>query len=285
MANTVDLVTKFLPYVDELFTNESKRQLVTNNDFTWEGAKAVKVYKITTSEMQDYDRSGEQVRTNARESRYGQIRGLDATTEELRLKKDRSFTFAIDKLDTNETGQQLAAESALARQVRQVVIPEIDEYVYKAMCENAGIKETAITLTKENIYDKIIEANALLDDQYVPEFGRVLIMTPATYVLLKKNKDVTINQDIGQDLRVKGIVGTMDGLGIQKIPANRLPEKFGFMIAHPVATVAPVKLEEYKVHDDPPGISGSLVEGRIAYDAFVLDNKKKAIYYLENKTA
>lgn len=51
------------------------------------------------------------------------------------------------------------------------------------------------------------------------------------------------------------------------------------MIAHPVATVAPTKLEDYRIHQDPPGISGDLVEGRICYDAFVLDNKKAAIYY------
>ena len=68
-------------------------------------------------------------------------------------------------------------------------------------------------------------------------------------------------------------------MNVQKIPANRLPKNFGFMVAHPCATVAPVKLEDYKVHTDPPGISGSLVEGRIVYDAFVLDNKAKAIYY------
>ena len=51
------------------------------------------------------------------------------------------------------------------------------------------------------------------------------------------------------------------------------------MLAHPCATVAPTKLEDYKIHKDPPGISGSLVEGRICYDAFVLENKAKAIYY------
>ena len=56
---------------------------------------------------------------------------------------------------------------------------------------------------------------------------------------------------------------------------------FGFVLAHPSATVAPVKLDEYKIHQDPPGISGSLVEGRICYDAFVLENKKKALYYQE----
>lgn len=56
-----------------------------------------------------------------------------------------------------------------------------------------------------------------------------------------------------------------------------------FEYKHPVATVAPTKLEDYKIHQDPPGISGELVEGRIVYDAFVLDNKKMAIYYVENK--
>lgn len=71
----------------------------------------------------------------------------------------------------------------------------------------------------------------------------------------------------------------LDGLNVVKIASNRLPEKFGFMIAHPVATVAPVKLAEYKIHLDPPFLSGSLVEGRIYYDAFVLENKAKAIYY------
>ena len=55
------------------------------------------------------------------------------------------------------------------------------------------------------------------------------------------------------------------------------------MIVHPVATVAPTKLEDYTAHTNPPGISGSLVEGRICYDAFVLDNKAKAIYYQEVK--
>ena len=85
--------------------------------------------------------------------------------------------------------------------------------------------------------------------------------------------------DIGNDMRLKGVIGLLDGLTILKVPAARLPKQFGFMIAHPVATVAPTKLEEYRIHQDPPGISGSLVEGRICYDAFVLDNKKKAIYY------
>ena len=51
------------------------------------------------------------------------------------------------------------------------------------------------------------------------------------------------------------------------------------MIAHPSATVAPVKLEDYGTHNDTPLSSGTIVTGRIVYDAFVLDNKKVGIYY------
>lgn len=85
--------------------------------------------------------------------------------------------------------------------------------------------------------------------------------------------------DIGNDLRLRGVISNLDGALVVKVPANRLPEGFGFMLAHPCATVTPTKLESYKTHQDPPGISGELVEGRICYDAFVLENKDKAIYY------
>lgn len=273
----IDLTTKFLPYVDEQFATESKKSLLTNNDFDWTGAHTVKVYKVGTSQMNDYDRSG--TGTGAAGSRYGKVESLDATTEEFTLEKDRSFTFAIDKLDEDETGKQVQAASALARQQRQVVIPEVDSLVYGVMCANAGHRPAAKALTKENIYTEIIEANGILDDDEVPETGRILVVNPKVHLLMKQCRDITMETDIGNDMRLRGVVANLDGLAVMKIPANRLPKEFGFMIAHPCATVAPTKLEEYKIHENPPGISGHLVEGRIVYDAFVLDNKKNAIYY------
>lgn len=272
----IDLVTQFQPYTDEQFATESKRHLLTNQDFDWTGAHTVKIYKITTSQMNDYGRSGP---AEGNWSRYGAVNGLDATTEELPLKKDRSFTFAIDKLDQDETANQLAAASALARQNREVVIPEVDAYTYGVMCESAGTKPEAIALTSDNIYNEILKGSEVLDNAEVPETQRVLVVTPAAYALMKKCKDIVMETNVGNELRLQGVIGILDGMNVQKIPANRLPAGFGFMIAHPCATVAPVKLDEYKIHQDPPGISGSLVEGRIVYDAFVLENKAKALYY------
>lgn len=144
---------------------------------------------------------------------------------------------------------------------------------------------TDVTLTKDNIYGEIIKGNTVLDNNEVPETGRVLLVTPDTYLLMKQSPDIVMETDISAEMRLQGVIAIIDGLTVIKVPAIRVPAKFGFMIAHPVATVAPTKLEDYKVHQDPPGISGELVEGRICYDAFVLDNKKMAIYYEENKPA
>lgn len=272
----INLVTRFLPYVDELFSTESKKSMLTNQELSWTGAHTVKAYKVMTADMTDYGRSGP---ASGNWSRYGAVQGLDATTEEFTLKKDRSFTFVIDKLDKDETGNQLAAASALARQMREVVIPEVDTHTYSVMTAEAGIKPAAVTLTKDNIYLEIIKANNALDNAEVPETGRTIVVTPDVYLLMKQCKDIVMETDIGNDLRLKGVISNLDGAMVIKVPANRLPDGFGFMVAHPCATVAPTKLEDYKIHQDPPGISGELVEGRIVYDAFVLENKAKAIYY------
>ena len=272
----ISLATKFAPYTDEQFKAESKLSLITNKEFDWTGAHTVKVYKISTASMNDYGRTGP---AEGSWSRYGNIADLGASTEEFTLRKDRSFIFNVDKLDADETAQQVQAASALARQTREVIIPEIDSYVYGIMTAGAGTKATAKALSKTDIYADILDASKALDDAEIPETGRVLIVSPATYQLMKKSTDIVLDTEIGANMRVKGVIAKLDGAAVIKVPANRLPTKFGFMLCHPSATVAPVKLEDYNVHEDSIYSSGSVVTGRVCYDAFVLDNKKMGIYY------
>lgn len=271
----IDLVTRYTPYVDELFSSESKHSLFTNTNYQWDGAHAIKVYKISTADMNDYGRTGP---TSTNWSRYGAVDDLDATTETLTLRKDRSFTFVIDTLDEDETANALEPASALARQLREVVVPEVDTYIINEMATNAGNKPAAAALTATNIYGEIIKASNALDNAEAPETGRVLLVTPDTYMLLKQSPDVMMDTDVANNMRLHGVIAMVDGMAVIRVPAARVPENFGFMVAHSVATVATEKLAAYIVHSNPPGISGSLVEGRIVYDAFVLENKKKALY-------
>ena len=272
----IELVTKYQPYVDELFTTESKTALLTNQDFDFQGAKTVKIYKVGVAAMNNYGRNAD---LSGGLSRYGVPTDLEAATELFTLAKDRSFTFVVDRLDEDETAGALNAASALARQLRQVVIPEIDTHVLGKIMAGAGIKPDAVELTSANIYTEIIKGTNAMDNAEVPEDGRVLIITPDTYLLMKQCRDIILDTETGEDMRIRGVIANLDGMTVLRVPAARLPVGFGFAIVHPCATVGVEKLAEYQTHTNPPGISGDLVEGRVVYDAFVLGNKNKAIYY------
>jgi len=47
---------------------------------------------------------------------------------------------------------------------------------------------------------------------------------------------------------------------------------------HKSAAVSPVKIKDSIIHKDPPGLSGSLLEFRILFDAFVLGTRNMGIY-------
>lgn len=79
-------------------------------------------------------------------------------------------------------------------------------------------------------------------------------------------------------LSYKGLVGEIDGVPVIKVPSSYMPANCEFIITHPVAAISPSKLNDYKIHRDPPGINGNLVEGRVRFDTFVLKGKKDAIY-------
>ena len=217
-------------------------------------------------------------------SRYGTINDLSNTTQEVTMERDRSFTFVIDKMDEDETLGALNAGSALARQLREVIIPEVDQYTFTKMATNAGkteietIVDGTPTSGQNNAYPAILAGTEYFDEKYVPTEGRVVSATPAFYTHLKKDKDAVLETEIGQDMRIRGVVSNMDGVVIQKVPSTLLPENVNFILSHRVATTQAIKLAEYKVHTNVPFVSGSLVEGRIYYTAFVRNNKKDAIY-------
>ena len=123
----------------------------------------------------------------------------------------------------------------------------------------------------------MLDGQIKLTEAFVPTAGRVLHVSSKFYKLIKLDPAFVKQSDLGQQITINGQVGMIDGMPVVLTP-GRLPQGVEFIIAHPVATTSPVKLEDYKIHDNPPGINGKLVEGRIRYDAFVLENKKKAIY-------
>lgn len=279
---TYDLASKYSQKVDEAFQRAALAPQVTNKDYEWTGVDTVKVYSIPVVELNDYKRSGA--------NRYGTPDELGNKTQTMTIRKDRSWTFTIDKLNKNQSMMVMDAGKAIARQLALKVIPEVDTYTFRQIAENAGASD-ATAATLKNAYGLFLEAQEELGNKDVPDEGRVALISYHFAGLLKQDVAFMRDCDTTQKALFKGELGMIDGCRIVRVPAKRLPSVTSgegssavttgadFILTHPIACVAPTILSEYKVHTDVPGISGWLCEGRISYDAFVLDNKKDAIFY------
>ncbi len=272
----INYASKYASKIDERFTKEAMSTGAVNNDYEFVGVKTVNVYSVPTAQMNDYKRTGA--------GRYGEPEELENSVQELTMTQDRSFTFTIDRGNYNDTQMSNAAGVALQRQLREVVIPEIDTYRFEKICTNAGTTATG-AITKENAYDAFLDGTTALVDNKVPLSGATAYVSSAFYKLIKLDPSFVKQGDLAQGITIKGQIGTVDGIPIIVLPKSYMPEGVEFFITNKIATTAPVKLSEYKIHDNPPGINGWLVEGRVYHDAFVLDNKKKAIYVHKNAAA
>lgn len=269
---TYNLAAKFSAKVDEAFQRSALKSLVTNNDYDWNGVDTVKVYSIPVVELSDYARSSA--------NRYGTPDELGNNVQTMQIRKDRAWTFTIDKLNKNQSMMVMDAGKAVARQLALKVIPEVDTYTFLQIAKAAPAGHSSTTtVTKANAYSEFLAAQETLGNANVPDEGRVALVSYGYAGFLKQDPAFMRDCDSAQNMQIKGLLGMVDGCKIVRVPASRLPAGCDFILTHPIACMAPTVLSEYKIHTDAPGISGWLCEGRISYDAFVLDNKKDAIFY------
>lgn len=265
----VNLAEKYSPVVDERFSLASVTNVAFNTDYDWAGVQTVNVYSVSTTSMNDYTRSGA--------NRYGTPAELADTKQAMTLTRDRAFTQTIDKgNDVDQPGVKSAAR-ALRRQMDEVVIPELDTYRISVVAAAAAATDSTVA-TKDNAYSLFLKGQEALGNAKIPAVGRIAYMSYAYYNLLKLDPSFVKQGDMTQEMLRVGMMGMVDGVPLIPVPASYLPANQQFLIWHPQAAVAPVKLSELHIHVDPPGISGVLLEGRFYYDCFVLENKKAAIY-------
>lgn len=244
---TVNLASKYEKKVDERFKLKSLTEKAVNSEYSWEGVNAITVYSIPTVSMNDYTKSGT--------SRYGTASELDNTVQTMTLTRDRSFTFTIDKGNKQDTQGVMEAGKALARQIDEVIVPEIDTYRLSKIAAAAvanGHTATA-AVSEDNAFSAVLAGTEKLDDAKVPQGGRLLYVTPGFYNLIKLSGDFIKATEIAQKMLIKGQVGEIDGMPVIKVPTSYMPANTPFIIAHSVATVAANKLQDYKIHDNPPG--------------------------------
>ena len=268
---TQNLAVKYSAKVDERFSLKSLTAGLTNQDYEWNGVNSIYVYSINTAPLNNYAVSGT--------SRYGTPADLDDTVTNYAISQDKAFTFVIDrKFEQDQMGVK-AAGTALAREIDEVITPYMDKYVLGVIEAAADINYSyGVSITKSNAYENVLKGIGALGNSKVPKEGCVLVCGYKFFNKLRLDEAFLSANEIAQGMKLNGQVGTVEGMPVVLVPDNYLAATTNFIIVHKSAVVAPVKLVDYTTHINPPGINGTLVEGRIRHDAHALKNKVAGIY-------
>ncbi len=278
----INLATKYSKKIVDKFYLDSVVLGKTSKDYDWDGVNSVKVWTITTVQPGNYGRTSpignnEGASPAQVYSRYGTLTDVQDTLQTMTLTQDKSVALVVDKGDN--TQQMLIKNSGvvMARELREQFIPMFDKYVIGQAVSNAGTNTVHASLTKSNIVEAIgdhvtelMNANTDPRDAYcfigATNFGK-LVLAPE-FLNLEK---------LGEKAVDNGVVGRVRGLAIVPVPDAYLPSGTNFVTWKKQCILAPTQIKDAKVHQDPPGLSGALLEIRWLYDAFVLTTKNKGV--------
>ena len=246
---------------DSLFSHEL--------DMEFSGVYTVHVKNIKTEPLQNYNKSKD-VSTG---SRYGNTAEVGDEEQTFTMTQDKSLSLSVDK--GNNEGQfnmKKAGEVMNAHRDEQI-IPTVDAYRLLKWAEKAGIhKELSTAPSKSNIVGFIVDMhNEMLDfgvtDQITLVIGRKYLP------MLKLSTEWVGLDSLGGKTLPKGTLGEFDGMPVKPMPTKRMPANVAWMMIYKGSVISPMKIQKFKAHVDPPGLSGDLLEFRMIYDAFVIGKK------------
>jgi len=268
-----NLAVKYAKKVSERLHSESIVDGITNKNYEWTGVNSIKLYSVNTMTMNDYQRSGD--------SRYGDPEDVGTTLQTWTLAMDRAFAGIIDRLDNSQSQGVMTPGTVLARQLREKIVPEINTYVM-GVINTAGdaaarddIASDAAT-TAANAWTDFLLIRADIQNKLGGTKGYTAVMTPQYYNFLKQSGFVLASDKAYTDLK-SGSLGTVDGCEVVISNSTEMPTNTNLIITHKDVTTFADVLTDYVTHENPRGVNGWSLEGRISYDAFVDTNKVNQI--------
>ena len=279
MANTINLVTKFQPLLDEVYKAASLTTDLENSAVKFDGTKTVKVLKLTVPPLGSYTRNS------------GYTAGdVTADWEAFTLTQDRGTEFSVDAMDDEET-LNMTFGNASSEFIRRSVTPQVDAYRFAAMAGAEGIGTASAALTTGDAAVKAILAGmTAMDEAEVPADGRILYITPTlkgliddleTYkskaCLQRFSKVVIVPQS-----RFYSAV-TVDNTGFKK---GTDAKNLNFLIVDPKAAFAVAKHKKLRVFDPDTNQKRDdyLFQYRLYHDMFVYPQKAAGIYAHKSTT-
>ena len=223
MANTINYAEQFSQFLVQKYEAEMRSYGLTqsNPQVQWLNAKTIKLPVVTLSGYKDHTRS------------IGFNSGnLTNTWEAKTLNFDRDIEFFVDAMDVDETNMVASVANIQTVFEEEQAIPETDAYRFSklfAEFTGKGGQVNTTTLTTENFLDWFDGVMCGMDDEGVPEEGRLLYLTPAMYKVAKNAEGIvrymSLNPNSGV---VNRKVWDLDDVEIIKVPSARMKTAYNF---------------------------------------------------------
>lgn len=271
-----NLAEKYEGQLAQAYTKDSVLAGKTNTDYSWNGVATINVLTAVTQDLNDYNLTGTDGHGG---NRYGEPTELDDTKQTMTITQDKSFAITIDRKNYDDQMMAKKTGTVTKAEIGEKVVPFFDKYALQAWIKGAGQKSSiTAAVTKDTVLDMFIDArmkfvNALIPLSTNDNFAYV---TTTAYSFLLRNPEFISVEKLGNVILTNGEVGKCMSFRVVEVPDDYLGTTQALFV-HKKAVLAPTKLKELKVHDDAPGISGRLIEGRYRGDAFVLDVYKKGV--------
>lgn len=171
MPNSIVLAKNYVSLLDEVYQRESVTSDLTGDPaMARAGANAKEIVypQIAVTGLGDYDRNS------------GYTQGtVDFKWVSTEYNYDRGAKLSVDAMDNQET-YNLAFGMAGAELMRTKVAPEADAFTFATLAGISGIsKGEAKTLADAaDFLNELLEAKNRMDNDEVPEEGRILYATP-----------------------------------------------------------------------------------------------------------
>lgn len=279
MANTINLVTKFQPLLDEVYQAASLTTDLENSAVKFDGSKTVKVLKLTVPALGTYTRN------------TGYTAGdVTADWEAFTLEQDRGTEFSVDAMDDEET-LNMTFGNASSEFIRRSVVPQVDAYRFAKMAgaEGVGTASAAIT-TGEAAIKAIGVGMTAMDEAEVPAEGRILYITPTLKGLIDELDNYKSKACLQRFAKIvivpqsrfySGV--TIDDKGFKKAEGA---VNLNFEIVEPKAAFAVAKHKKLRVFDPDTNQKRDdyLFQYRLYHDMFVYPQKAAGIYVHKSTT-
>ena len=265
----INLTTKYAKKTVDKFYQESVIAGWTNKDYSFDGTKSIVVSTIKTEVPGDYTRSGT--------SRYGTPTDVQDTIQTLTITQDKSVSLVVDKGDAKQQTIVKNSGKVLGLEIREQFVPMTDKYALSKWNAGRGSNIVLASPTKANIVGAVCDVTKEYGNKSIKLDGVMVYVGWTNFARLLQAPEFLNLEKLGVKALENGALGMLFGAKIKPIPDTYLPEGVNFLAINKKSVLLPFQIQEQKVHIDPPGISGALMEVRYLYDAFVLDTLKDGI--------